>query len=119
MAVVATILVILHFVGLALLLGGFLVQVRDVVKGQGRVLRVMLDGVWTQLITGIALVGIYSAGLVDDEEVNNAKVGVKLTVLIVIAVLALIFRKRVPAPSWALWLIGGLTLANVIIAVAW
>lgn len=119
MAVVAIILVILHFVGLSLLMGGFFVQIKDIVKGQGRVLRIMLDGVWTQLVTGVALVGIYSAGLVEDEEVNNAKVAVKLGVLVVIAVLALVFRKRVPAPSSVLWLIGILTLANVVIAVAW
>jgi len=117
--ILVPILVILHFIGLALLLGGFLVQIKDVVKGQGRVLRTMLDGIWTQLITGIALVGIYSAKLVDDEEVNNAKISVKLGILIVIAIIALIFRKRIPAPSWALWLIGGLTLANVVIAVVW
>ena len=119
MAIVATILVILHFVGLAYLLGSFLVEIKDVVRGQGKVMRGMLDGALLQLITGIALVGIYSAGLIEGEEVNNSKIAVKLSVAIVVYVLALVFRKRVPAPSWALWAIGGLTLANVIIAVSW
>ena len=119
MAFVATILVILHFIGLAYLLGSFLVEIKDVLRGQGRVMRGMLDGALLQLITGIALVGIYSAHLVEGEEVNNAKVAVKLSVAVVVYVLALVFRKRVPAPSWALWAIGGLTLANVIVAVAW
>ncbi len=119
MAIVATILVILHFIGLSYLLGSFLVEIKDVIRGQGRVMRGMLDGALLQLITGIALVGIYSAGLVEGEEVNNSKVAVKLSVAVVVYVLALVFRKRVPAPSWALWAIGGLTLANVIIAVSW
>lgn len=119
MAIVATILVILHFIGLSYLLGSFLVEIKDVVRGQGKVMRGMLDGALLQLITGIALVGIYSAGLVEDESVDNSKIAVKLSVAVVVYVLALVFRKRVPAPSWALWAIGGLTLANVIIAVSW
>ena len=44
---------------------------------------------------------------------------VGLAVLIVITVLVFVFRKKDPAPSWALWSIGGLTLLNVILAVAW
>lgn len=120
MEILVTILVILHFIGLSFLLGSFLVQIKDIAKGQGRVLRGMLDGALTQLVTGIALVGIYSAGLVgEDETVNNAKVGAKLVVLIVILALVFAFRKRDVAPSWALWLIGGLTTLNVVLAVAW
>lgn len=119
MAIVATILVILHFVGLSYLLGSFLVEIKDVVRGQGRVMRGMLDGALLQLITGIALVGIYSAKLIEDESVNTTKISVKLAVAVVVYVLALVFRKRVPAPSWALWAIGGLTLVNVIVAVSW
>jgi hypothetical protein len=30
-----------------------------------------------------------------------------------------VYRKKAPAPSWALWTIGGLTFANIIVAVAW
>ena len=120
MELLVTILVILHFVGLSFLLGSFLVQIKDIAAGKGRVLRGMLDGAYTQLVTGVALTGIYSAGLLeDDEEVNNTKIAVKLSVLIVITVIALIFRKREVAPSWALWTIGGLTLLNVVLAVAW
>lgn len=119
MELLVTILVILHFVGLSYLLGSFLVQIKEIAKGKGRVLRGMLDGSYLQLVTGLALTGIYSAGLIEGEEVNNTKIAVKLSVLIVITVLAIIFRKREVAPSWALWMIGGLTLFNVVIAVAW
>ncbi len=119
MQILVNILVILHFIGLAYLLGSFLVQIKDIAKGKGRVLRGMLDGALLQIITGVALVGIYSAGLVEDETVDNAKIAVKLGVVLVIYVLALIFRKRTVAPSWALWLIGLLTVSNIIIAVVW
>jgi hypothetical protein len=119
MDILVNILVILHFIGLAYLLGSFLVQIKDIAKGKGRVLRGMLDGALLQIITGVALVGIYSAGLVEDETVDNAKIAVKLGVVLVIYVLALIFRKRTVAPSWVLWLIGLLTVSNIIIAVVW
>jgi hypothetical protein len=119
MQILATILVILHFIGLAFLLGSFLVQVKDIAKGKGRVLRGMIDGSLLQLITGLALTGIYSAGLIEGEEVNNAKIAVKLVVLLVIVVLVFAYRKREIAPSWVLWAIGGLTTLNVVLAVAW
>ncbi len=119
MNIVVNILIILHFIGLAFLLGAFLYQIKDIVAGKGKIVRGILDGALTQIVTGIALVGIYSAGLVEDEEVDNAKIGVKLLFVIAVYVLALVFRKRVTAPSWAMWLIGGLTLANVVIAVVW
>jgi predicted transcriptional regulator with HTH domain len=119
MAIVTTILVILHFIGLSYLLGSFLVEIKDVVRGQGKVMRGMLDGALLQLITGVALVGIYSAGLVEGEEVNNTKITFKLAIAVIVYVLALVFRKRIPAPSAVLWTIGGLTLVNVILAVAW
>ncbi|MBK5237968.1 MAG: hypothetical protein JJE28_02525 [Actinomycetales bacterium] len=119
MQILATVLVILHFIGLSFLLGSFLVQVKDIAKGKGRVLRGMIDGALLQLITGLALTGIYSAHLIEGEEVNNAKIAVKLVVLLVIVALVFIFRKREVAPSWVLWAIGGLTLLNVVLAVAW
>ena len=119
MELLVTILVILHFGGLSYLVGAVLGQRKDSAKGKGRVLRGMLDGSYLQLVTGLALTGIYSAGLIEDEEVNNTKIAVKLSVLIVITVLAIVFRKREVAPSWVLWTIGGLTLLNVVLAVAW
>jgi len=117
MNIVVTILIILHLIGMAYLFGSFLVGIKDTVKGQGRIVRGMLDGALLQLITGIALVGIYSAHLVPDEEVNNAGVGIKFIIALAIYVLALVFRKRAVAPSWVLWLIGSLTLVNIVLGV--
>jgi hypothetical protein len=105
-------IVVLHFIGLAALLGGWLVQIKSPTKV---VNRYMLDGALTQLVTGLALVGLAEAAL--DYDVNHMKVGIKLLIVLVITVLAWINRKKesVSGGVWAA--IGGLTLANVIIAV--
>ena len=112
-------IVVLHFVGLALLLGAFLVQVND---PQKTVTRWMWDGALTMLLTGVIMVGLLSSKAYvpfEGFEVDNAKIGVKLAIVIVIAVLAFI-GKRKPAPQVGLWAaVGLLTLANVVIAVFW
>jgi hypothetical protein len=119
MEFVFNLVVVLHFVGLALLLGAFLVQVKD---PQKTVTRWMWDGALTQLVTGLIMVGMISGGLLGDEEkeeLDHVKIGVKLAIVVVIAVLAYVGKKR-PAPQVGLWAaIGLLTLANVVIAVFW
>ena len=117
MEFVFNLVVVLHFVGLALLLGAFLVQVKDPNK---TVTRWMWDGALTQLLTGLIMVGMISSGALGDEEkgdLNHVKIGIKLVIVIVIAILAFIGKKK-PAPQVGLWAtIGLLTLANVVIAV--
>ncbi|MFM9134120.1 MAG: hypothetical protein ACKOT0_01560 [bacterium] len=116
MEFVYNVLLVLHFIGLASLLGGFLVQMRSEDKG---VNPAMLHGALTQLVTGILMMGILEAGLLPDETANVTKLTVKLLVVIVITVLAFIGRRRTP-PQVALWAtIGALTLVNVLIAVFW
>lgn len=109
-------LLVLHFIGLASLLGGFLVQMRTPDKG---VNPAMLHGALVQLVTGVLMMGILEAGLLPDETANVAKLSVKLGVVVVITILAFIGRRRTP-PQVALWgAIGALTLVNVVIAVFW
>lgn len=112
-------ILVLHFVGLALLLGAFLVQVKDPDR---TVTRWMWDGALTQLVTGVAMVGMLSGGALGEEAkdyVDTTKIAVKLAIVIVIAVLAFVGRRK-PAPQVGLWAtIGVLTLANVVIAVFW
>jgi Na+-driven multidrug efflux pump len=117
MDILRVILLILHFVGLSMLLGGFLIQLKPIAQGKGKVLRPMIDGALTQLVTGLLLVATIQMG--DLFELDNWKLLVKLVIATVIVLLVFLFRKKDPAPSWVLWLIGGLTLANVVIAVAW
>jgi len=116
MDILLSIVLILHFLGLASLLGGVLVQLKDVIAGKGRIVPAMFHGALTQLITGLILVGMLQMG---DGDVNNAKVGVKLVIVIVITVLVLMYRKKASVSSWVVWAIGALTLANISIAVLW
>ena len=68
-------------------MGGFIVQMKSPDKG---VNPAMLHGALTQLVTGVLLVGIASAGLVPGEEVDHAKIAVKLVIVLIITALAFI-----------------------------
>ena len=116
MDILIGIVLILHFVGLAALLGGVLVQVKDTIAGKGRILAAMIHGALTQLVTGVALLGLLQSS---GGDVNNTKIAVKLAVVIVITVLVFVFRKRQPLAPWVVWLVGALTIANIAIAVLW
>ena len=117
MDVLRIILLILHFVGLAMLFGGFLVQQKAIAQGKGTVLPIMWRGALTQIVTGLLLVATIQLG--DLFEVDNVKIAVKLVIAIAITVLVFVYRKKDPAPSWSLWTVGVLTFANIVIAVAW
>jgi hypothetical protein len=106
-------LVVLHFIGLASLLGGFLVQM----KSSPRVVNpAMVHGILTQLVTGVLLVGLAEA---DDADVDHAKIGVKLAVAVVVAILVFANRRREALATGAWAAIGGLTIANIVVAVFW
>ena len=106
-------IVVLHFVGLASLLGGWLVQISTSPRG---VNRAMVDGALTQLVTGVALVGL-AEGTSLDEDINHAKVGAKLLILLVIVALTLVNRKKESISTGVWAAIGLLTVANIVIAV--
>jgi hypothetical protein len=109
--------VVLHFLGLASLIGGFLVQMSSSQRG---INLPMLHGVLTQVVTGIVLVGMRQGEIGTDEAVDNTKITVKLAVAVVVLIVVLIGRRK-PAdaqvPYWAV--AGALSIANVIVAVAW
>ena len=51
--------------------------------------------------------------------VDHAKIAVKLTVAVIVAVLVFANRKRDVLSTGAWALIGGLTIANIVVAVFW
>ena len=114
--IVFGIILIFHFIGLASLLGGVLVQVKDTIAGKGRIVAAMIHGALTQLVTGILLVGLIQ---MSHGSVNNTKIAVKLAIVLIITVLVFLFRKKQPVDSWVVWFIGLLTVANITIAVLW
>ncbi|WP_129841900.1 hypothetical protein [Streptomyces sp. RFCAC02] len=116
MDVVINIVVALHIIGIAALLGGFLTQMKAMGDGRGRVVPAMLHGALTMLVTGIALVGLSEA---DDRSVNNLKIGIKLAVLVVILALVYVKRDDEKVSPGILGAIGGLTVVNIFIATVW
>lgn len=117
MDVIREILLFLHFLGLAALFGGLFVQVR---AEQRVVNNAVLHGVLTQLVTGLLLVGVIEG---TGGGIDNAWVGVKLAVAVVIAVLAVLGRR---ATALSAGLSTGrylamtlLTVGNIAVAVFW
>jgi len=110
-------LVFLHLLGMASLLGGFLAQLG---ASPRRISAAMLHGALLQLVTGVALVGVRQA-LHEREPaewaVDNAVWGAKLAVLLVVLVLVVANRRRRRVPAGGFWTIGLLSTANVALAV--
>ncbi|MFH9606387.1 hypothetical protein [Streptomyces sp. NPDC017448] len=116
MDVLINVVVALHVIGIASLLGGFLTQMKAVGEGAVRFGPAMLHGALTMLITGIALVGLNQA---DDQAVNNVKIGVKLALLVVILALVYVKRDEEKVDKGVFMAVGGLTVANIFIATVW
>lgn len=111
-------LLVLHFIGIGALLGGVLTQMSAMKTGTARIVPAVMHGAWTMLATGLLLVGIaYPLG--NGESVDNAKIAVKLLVLIAIVVIALTNKKKDVAPKWVIPVISLLTIANIVTAVFW
>jgi hypothetical protein len=107
------ILVLLHLVAFAALLGGVLAQVR---QHEPEVTGGMLWGGWGALVSGVALVVL---ALVAGERVGWGPLSVKL-VLTLFLVVVLARNRRflsIPRGLWAL--IGGLTLLTTGVSVLW
>jgi hypothetical protein len=113
---VRLLLLFFHFVGLAVLIGGFLAQLPEARAGRCKPSTAMLHGALTQLVTGVALVGVLQGAL--DEEVDNAKIAVKLAVVLVALTLILLGRRR-PVATPVFMTIGALAVLNVGVAVFW
>ena len=107
------ILLFVHILGFAALLGGLLVQGRSPEK---QVNAAMRDGVGTAVLAGLLLVGVLEAG---DVSVDRVKIGVKLAVGLVILVLVMANARKPRIPQ-GLWLgLVLLTVANIAVAVFW
>lgn len=115
MEIVYDALVLLHLLGMASLVSG--VVARLVAPGSPNGL-IMLSGAGAQVLTGLAVTGIASAGLVDSE-VDNTKIAVKLGVAVVVLVLAHVLWRRPTAGRGVFGALAALTLLNVGVAVFW
>jgi hypothetical protein len=108
-----SLLVVAHLVGMAAVVGGYLVCL-----GAPRLPSALVWGARAQLVTGLLLVGLLESGAVDGEP-DRVKIGVKLLVAIVVTGLAESQKRKDPVPAWAFHAVGGLALVNVLVAVLW
>lgn len=124
MAAVSNIFLVLHFVGLAALFGGFLAQM----SAQAKVITSgMLHGALLSLVAGVVLVGVRYP--LNDQDAtayplyDNGKISVKLLILAVILIVGYTSKKRSKTSgqgdtaAWAT--VGLLTFTNIVIAVFW
>lgn len=105
-----------HILGLAAIVGAFFVQLR---ANDGFATGVVLAGAITQVVTGLALVGVRQAG---DLGVDNVKIAVKLVIAVVVLVAAIVAQvqsRRGGKVKPAFHTAGGLAIVNVLVAVLW
>ncbi|GGJ20695.1 hypothetical protein [Paenarthrobacter histidinolovorans] len=116
MSILFNILVFLHIVGAAMIVGYWIATLREpTVHPRQR------DGAFLQLLTGIAMMGVLP--LLPDADPNYFKLGVKFAIGVAVAVLAVIGSRKVKngeAVSTGLAHgVGGLALVNIAIATLW
>lgn len=106
-------LLLVHLLGFGALFGGAVVQVRD----RPRVVNAaMLYGIATQIVSGIALVGVIEG---QHDSVDHAKVAVKFGIGVVVGVLCWVNRSRPALPAGLYWMLTTLVVANAGVAVLW
>lgn len=127
MDIARDILLISHFIGLALIIGPFVGRLR---ADSGYMFGVVMSGAIIQVVSGALLTGLAEMRLadVDDMSVDHTKIAVKLVISLVILIVAIIgyrkqralgdgvsHRKLLPLLHTA----GALAIIDVIVAVVW
>lgn len=116
MTIVFSILVFLHIVGAAMIVGYWIATLKKpTIHPRQR------DGAFLQLLTGIAMMGVMP--LIPDADPNYFKLGIKFAIGIAVAVLAVIGARKVkkgePVTTGLAHSVGGLALINIAIATIW
>ncbi|MET3370398.1 MULTISPECIES: hypothetical protein [Micrococcaceae] len=116
MSILFNILVFLHIVGAAMIVGYWIATLKEpTVHPRQR------DGAFLQLLTGIAMMGVIP--LLPDADPNYFKLGVKFAIGVAVAVLAVIGTRKVkkgePVSTGLAHGVGGLALINIAIATLW
>lgn len=114
MTFVLNLLLVLHLIGWAMVLGGVLVNMKKPAVPAGA-----LHGILTALVTGILMTGILSAGLAGSPP-NTIKIAVKLVVALIVTALIIVgIRQPSKVTTGYLGGIAGLVVVNVGVAVLW
>lgn len=106
-------LLVLHFIGWGIVLGGTVTNLRT-----PRIAPGVLHGALTALISGILMVGLAEGVL--DVDVNQMKIGIKLVIALVLTGLIIWTGRRETEPTRRIiGLIAALTTINIAIAALW
>ncbi len=111
------IFLVLHFIGLAGLLGGLLTQIPNKPK---KLQPLVLHSAWLMIIAGIAMVGLNQAMHADDatvELLDHVKIAIKSTIVAVIMILGYLNIKKSELSTKIWGLMTLLAVTNVVIAV--
>ncbi|WP_077488631.1 hypothetical protein [Sinomonas mesophila] len=121
MTLVYNIVVFVHIVGAAMIIGPWIANMKQPTVGPRQ-----FDGAMTQLLTGVILMGLIPVLRQTDEafaDPNYPKLIVKFSVAVIVGALAFVGnRKRKSGEAVAPGLahaVGGLALLNVAIATIW
>lgn len=116
MEILHSILVAAHLLGMAVIVGTFLVQMR---KQTDFAVVPVLIGAIIQLVSGLGLVGLAEAA---DFDVNYAKIATKLIIAVLVlvaAILAVVMKRKGGRIKPWFHAAGGLALINLLVAVFW
>lgn len=114
MSILIGVLVVLHLIGWAIVLGGTLVNLRSGVVAVG-----VLHGALTALLTGLILAVLAGATATADHPVVWAKMLVKLVVALVVTALVWWGGRKEKPGTPLVGAIAALTTLNVAVAVLW
>lgn len=115
LAIARDVLVLVHLIGFALLLGGWAVQA---FSRQDRVTTLIRAGLGIMILSGLVLAIPFPAGI----ELDYIKLGVKLAIAVLIGALfgVIVTRERRHRPARTLfWTVGALAIVNAGIALIW
>ena len=114
MSFVIHLFVVLHLLGMAAIIGGWIAQ-----RYGAKAWAPLVWGARAQIITGVLLVGLHEMG---DGELNHMKIGIKFLVAVAVAACAEIANARAKKGEGKPALVdaaAGLTVLNVLIAALW
>lgn len=116
MEILRDIVVVLHILGAAAIIGTYLHQLGHRTHFE---LRWAHIGAGVQLITGLVLVSLgYALGR--GEQIDNAKIGLKLALAILVLVAVMLTARSKESAKRAWFHVAGITaIANVAVAVLW
>lgn len=112
MEIAIGILVGIHLIGFATILGGLLSEMRNMKTG-ARVNAGVIHGAWLALIAGLVLTGLLP---MVDEKVNALALSIKGIGITGIFLLAYTYQKKEQTPKWVVPVLLLLTLMNLFVA---